>query len=360
MKKHSKKQVMGLDVGDSQSQVCVLDEASGEVVARRSIATAKEEMFSYFTTLRPSLIILEVGTHSPWLSRLLEDLGHEVIVANARELRLIYSSKHKNDRADAEKLARLGRVDKTLLHPVTHRSETQQADLAVIRAREALLKTRQQLVNHIRGVLKACGVKPPKVYPAGFHKKVLLCIPPNLEPALLPLVAALKSVQQQIRALDKRILELAKTHYPKTALLTQIKGVGSLIALTFVLTLADPNRFKTSRSVGAYLGLTPGQDQSGSRDPKQHITKQGDSLLRRYLIQGANTIVGPFGEDSDLRRFALERLEQRGKSARKSLLIAVARKLSILLHRLWTTGEVYEPLFSSQAKSQAQEVRLAA
>lgn len=345
MRKNSKK-VIGLDVGDIRSHICELDGQSGETIKRTKLSTEKAVLFKYFSELEKSLIILEVGTHSPWISRLLKSLGHEVIVSNARELRLIYGSKRKNDRVDAEKLARLGRLDKDLICEVKHRSAEKQADLTVVKARASLLKVRQQLVNQIRGVLKSFGIKPPKSYPAGFHKKILAYIPIELGPALLPLVKSLKAVVEQIKTLDKQIIRLCETNYPETKLLTNIRGVGKLIALTFVLTLADPTRFKSSRAVGAYLGLIPGQNQSGNANPKQSITKQGDQLLRRYLVQAANYIMGHFGEDCDLRRFALAKLET--TQNRKKVLIAISRKLAILMHFLWYTGTVYDPFYQSK------------
>lgn len=362
MKKNSKK-VIGIDVGDLKSHICELSEETATVVKRTKLDTEKATLFKYFSQLEKSLIILEVGTHSPWMSRLLGSLGHEVVVGNARELRLIYSSKRKNDRIDAEKLARLGRLDRNLICEVQHRSAEKQADLAVIKARAALLKLRQQLVNQIRGVLKSFGIKSPSSYPAGFHKKVLAHIPNNLAPALLPLVKSLKTIAEQIKGLDKQIIRLCEQKYPETELLTKIKGVGKLIALTFILTLADPHRFRSSRAVGAYLGLVPGQDQSGSQNPKQAITKQGDQLLRRYLVQAANYIMGHFGQDSDLRRYALAKLEQ--TQNRKKVLIALSRKLAVLMHHLWSTGSVYDPFYQPKPEqgkttNQSEELSMAA
>jgi len=359
MKKYSNELVVGLDVSDKKSEVCIMQKVDGEVTKRESIKTERETFFQYFSKLETSLIVLEVGTHSPWMSRLIKSLGHEVIVANARKISLIYGSKRKNDKADAEKLARLARVDRTLLHPVEHRDEQKQADINVIRSRAVLLKTRQQLINSVRARLKSFGIKPPQVYPAGFHKKVVAFIPETLKVALLPIIEILKGIHSQIKGLDKEIAKLAEQRYPETGLLTQVSGVGQLIALTYVLTLGDPKKFKKSRSVGPYLGLAPGQDQSGNHDPKQSITKEGDPYLRSLLVQSANYILGHFGPDCDLRRFAFDRLQhqkedlkKKGKDPNKvkvskQLKIAVARKLAVLLHHLWISAEVYDPFFNS-------------
>jgi transposase len=131
-------------------------------------------------------------------------------------------------------------------------------------------------------------------------------------------------------------------------LLKQVKGVGDLIALTYVLTLEDPRRFRKSREAGCFVGLQPGRRNSGQSQPQMHISKEGDRYLRTLLVQGAHYILGPFGEDSDLRRWGLKLAQRGGKNAKKRAVVAVARKLAVLLHRLWLGGEVYEPLRNSQ------------
>lgn len=149
---------------------------------------------------------------------------------------------------------------------------------------------------------------------------------------------------QRIGDYDAEIEEISKQHYPETKLLRQIKGVGGLIALTYRLTLDDPQRFGRSRDVGSYLGLQPRRRQSGASEPQLRISKEGDVYLRKLLVQGAHYILGRFGPDTDLRRWGLQLAQRGGKNAKKRACVAVARKLAVLLHRLWITGEVYEPL----------------
>jgi transposase len=170
---------------------------------------------------------------------------------------------------------------------------------------------------------------------------------PELQAALQPLLAALESVSQQIREYNQRIETLAQERYPQTALLKQGKGVGTLIALTFLLTLEDPHRFHQSRDLGCYVGLQPGRRNSGQRQPQMHISKEGDPYLRTLLVQGAQHILGPFGVDCDLRRWGLKLAERGGRSGKKSAIVGTARKLAVLLHHLWVSGEVYEPLHNS-------------
>ncbi len=265
-------------------------------------------------------------------------------MANARRLRLIAESASKSDRLDAETLARLGRLDPRLLAPITHRDADTQADLALIRARDALVRTRTLLVNHVRGAVKAVGGRLPACSTPSFPAKVAAHIPEALHDALAPVLETITALSRELRTYDERIDALAEARYPETALLRAVPGVGALTALCFVLTLEDPARFRSSRAVGSYLGLRPRQADSGRRTPQLRITKAGDPLLRRLLVGSAHYLLGPFGPDTDLRRWGLTLAARGGTNAKKRAVVAVARKLAVLLHRLWLTGAVYEPL----------------
>jgi transposase len=308
------------------------------------LRTTPETFKRRFASERPMRIAIEAGTHSPWVSRVLEECGHEVLVANARKLRLIYANKQKTDEIDAENLARLARVDPKLLYPLKHRGEDSQAHMALIRSRQALVGCRTQLVNHVRGAVKSFGGRLPKCPAVSFHKRAAEHIPEALWPALEPLLETIGSLTQRIRDYERKLEMLAKERYPETDLLRQVEGVGTLTALTFVLTLEDPYRFEKSRSVGAYLGLVPATDQSGDRNPQKRISKEGDEMLRKLLVGSSHYILGPFGSDSDLRHHGEKIASRGGKNSKKRAVVAVARKLSVLLHSLWLSGEVYEPL----------------
>jgi len=334
---------VGVDLGDKFSHICVLNSA-GQKIEESRLATTPEAVRQRFSGMPRARIALETGTHSRWFSKLLEECGHEVVVANAREASRLCRRESKTDRLDAEQLARFARVDPTILRPIVHRSDAKHADLAIIRARDTLVRSRTQLVNHVRGTLKAHGVRAKGCTTRSFEKKVVAVIPECLKPAMLPLLETLHGLSKRIAHYDRLIDRLCNDVYGETKLLQQIKGVGSLTSLAFVLTLGDPRRFKSSRRVGAYLGLRPKKRQSGDVDPELRITKMGDRYLRRILVTSAHYILGPFGEDSDLRRWGLELAGRGGKNAKKRAVVAVARKLAGLLHRLWVTGEVYEPL----------------
>ena len=337
---------IGLDLGDRSSHYCVLDE-SGKILTENKTATSPNAMEAVFGSMPRSRIALETGMHSPWVSRLLSKLGHEVIVAHARNVRLIGESRRKDDRLDAQTLARLARIDPQLLCPVKHRSAKAQADLTLIRARAGLVRARTALVNTARGLAKSYGERLRGCNVRNMNPEKAEALSPELRAALQPLLAALESLSEQIREYNERIEKLAQESYPQVGLLKQIKGVGTLIALTFLLTLEDPHRFRKSRDVGCYLGLQPGRRNSGQSQPQMHISKEGDPYLRTLLVQGAQHILGPFGVDCDLRRWGLRLAERGGKSGKKRAIIATARKLAVLLHHLWVSGEVYEPLHNS-------------
>jgi transposase len=342
----------GLDLGDKYSYLCFIDSQSGEVIEEGRLRTSPEAFLRRFGSERPMRIAIEAGTHSPWASRMLEGLGHEVLVANSRKLRLIYANRRKTDEVDAQNLARLARLDPRLLYPLKHRSEECQAHLAVIRSRQALVDCRTQLVNHVRGAVKSFGARLPKCPARSFHKRASEHIPEALRLALEPILEQIASLTERIRGYDRRLETICQEHYPETDLLRQVEGIGPLTALTFVLTLEDPHRFERSRSVGAYVGLVPARDQSGDRDPQKRISKEGDEMLRKLLVGSAHYILGPFGSDSDLRRHG-EKIASRGaKSAKKRAVVAVARKLCVLLHRLWVSGEVYDPLHNAHRRQE--------
>jgi len=330
--------IAGIDLGDRYSHLCLLDAENGEVLEEGRIATNREAFERRFSGAEPMRVAIEAGTHSPWVSRTLEDHGHEVLVANARKVRLIYGEGHKTDKVDAEKLARLARLDPKLLSPIKHRGESSQCHLALVHSRDALVGTRTKLVNHVRGTVKAFGARLPKCTAQSFHNKVAEHLPRELAPALRPVLETIASLSERIREYDRKLEEVADELYPETKLMRQIHGVGALTALAFVLTLEDPSRFAKSRQVGPYLGLVPATDQSGKSDPQKHISKHGSELTRKLLVNCAHYVLGPFGEDSDLRRHG-EKIAGRGrKNAKKRAVVAVARKLSVLLHRLMGHG----------------------
>jgi transposase len=350
---------IGLDLGDKNSHVVILD-SDGGLIEESRLPTTHTSFERKFSSLPRSRIAMEVGGHSRWASHLLKELGHEVLVANARKLRAIYSNPRKDDRTDAETLARLARLDPALLSPIHHRSPQAQADLAVLRSRDAVVRSRSLLINHVRSIVKSCGARLPSCSADSFAHKVAAEIPEALRPALEPILETIAGLTRQIRSYGRTIEGLCSERYPETEQLRDISGVGPLTALAFVLTLENPSRFRRSREVGPAVGLVPRTDQSGDRDPQLRITKTGDAFLRRLLVGSAQYMLGPFGPDCDLRRWGLRLAERGGRNAKKRAVVAVARKLAILLHHLWKTGEIYDPFHQSDTNAQGHLAALAA
>lgn len=341
---------LGLDLGDRTTQWCLVGDRG--VVKEGSVLTdaaSLKKACEIAMSRGAERVVMEVGTHSPWVSRALASLGIEVVVADPYAVKLIWSAGRKSDRRDAQVLARLGRADIELLHPVQHRGAQAQADLSLLRSRAQLVEVRTCLVNHVRGSCKSLGVRLPKCSTESFHTMVAGSIPAELKKAQGAVLESIAQLSSKIKELEVEIHRMCKERYPETERLMQVTGVGPITALTFVLTVEQPTRIVQTRNVGAYFGLVPGCSQSGNRDPELHITKRGDEDMRRLLVSCAQYILGPFGPDTDLRRFG-ERLQAKGgKAAKRRAVVAVARKLAILLLSLWRSGQTYKPLKNSPA-----------
>ncbi len=333
---------VGLDLGDRTSRTYEVD-ARGQRRREATVPTTPQGLTRYFAGRERCRVVLEVGTHSPWVSRRLEQWGHEVIVANPSALYGARRRRQRNDRLDAEFLARQGRADVQLLHPIRHRGAAAQQDLALLRARDQLVQARTKLINHVRGAVKAQGYRLPRCSAEAFPARAAGGLPPALEPSLRPLLAVITELTRQIGGYDAAVAAAVRTRHPEAARLQQPAGVGPLTALAFVLLVDDPHRFARSREVGAYFGLVPRLDESGSATPQLRISKAGDALGRRLLVSAAHYILGPFGPPCDLRRYGEALAQRGGKNAKKRAVVAVARKLAVLLHHLWVSEDQYEP-----------------
>lgn len=338
---------IGIDLGDVKHAVCVLDR-DGEIVDQRTITNHRESLRRLSKKYPDARVVMEVGSHSPWVSRFMKGLGHEVLVANARKMRAIYTNERKSDELDAMMLARIGRMDPKLLHPIQHGSEQAQRDLLQVKLRDNLVRQRVDIISSVRFTLKSLGVALPSPNTACFAKRArtLLC---NQDESLLamiePSLQIVDLLTQKIREIEKRIVQLGMERYPVTQRLQKITGVGAITSLAFVLTVGDPQRFARRRDVGAYLGLVPRRDQSGGLDKQLRISKAGDAYVRRLLVSAAQYILGPFGPDSDLKRHGLQLAERGGRAAKKKAVVAIARKLAVLMLALWSeTGADYQPL----------------
>jgi transposase len=316
---------VGIDLGDRKSNYCFID-AEGSIFAEGTLAATQAGMDELFSAIPKCRIAIEVGTHSPWICALLKSHGHEVIVANPRKMESIHKNKRKNDKVDARILARLVRADPELLYPIQHRGDQARQDLVLLRAREGLIAARTKLINCVRGQVKSVGGRLPSCSSESFHYTVVEKLPDSIKESLLPLVVQIGEMSQRIRTFDAQIIRMSEQKYPETECLRQVRGVGPITSLTYVLMLEKPERFDKSRDVGSYLGLVPRQDESGGISKQLRITKTGDRMLRQLLISSGQYILGLFGEDCDLRRFGLKLTERGGRNAKKRAVVAVSNR----------------------------------
>jgi transposase len=343
-------ETLGIDLGDRRSSYCLVA-ASGETLDEGSVTTTRESLSALFQAKGACRVVLEACGHVHWIARLASELGHEVVVANPREVRLISQSGRKNDRNDARTLARLGRADVELLRPVKLRGEDCRASRSILHARDLLVRTRTKLVNFVRGQVKTFGGRVPGCSTSAFRNKAVGHVPEPIRSVVTPMLEVLEQLEKQIRDFDREIERLCEEQHPETGVLRQMKGVGPVLALAYVATIESPARFASSRTVGNYVGLAPAQYASGAKTPELRISKRGDGFLRRLLVNAAAYILGPFGEDSDLRRYG-GRIASSGSQRDKARArIAVARKLACLLHHLWRTGSVWDPNYAASTAS---------
>ena len=338
---------IGMDLGDQKNVVVAMDE-TGKEIETKTIRNTELSLRKFFSRYCDATVAIEAETHSPWISRLLKEIGCTVYVGNPRKLRIIWDSNDKSDLRDARILAMVWRVEPRLLWPIKHRDRQAYADLGIIKARDTLVQNRVRMINHIRGVTKTSGCRIPKCSTPSFSKRAPDYIPKELRGPLDPLIVTIDHLTRQIKEMDRQINKLCKK-YSETEKLLQIPGVGPITALAFVLTIEDPHRFTKSRQVGAFLGLTPKRDQSGKCDKQLRISKAGNTYLKSLLVSCGHYIIGPFGPECDLRKFGLSIVLRGGKNAKKRAAVALARKLAVLLHRLWISDQKYNCFYSAVA-----------
>lgn len=337
---------IGLDVSDRFTQCHVMGKG-GAVLREMRVPSLGPALLESLSPWPGARIALEAGTHSGWMTRLLREAGFAVVVADSRQLPLIYANVRKSDRNDARSLAQVLRLDERLLGNAHVRGAQAQADLSLVKARDALVRARTSLISTVRGIFKSLGHRAPAATACTFAAKTREALPEILAPCLTGVLESIQHLTEQIKDFDKKLELLCQKRYPHTELLRSIPGIGPVTALTYALVIEDPSRFSNSRDVGAYLGLTSRRDQSGERDPQLPITKAGNALLRRLLVQAAHYVLGPFGPPSHLRDWGLAKAGE-SKRAKRKAIVALARKLAVLMHSLWVNGACYEPYYATQ------------
>lgn len=351
MKTKQPKTIIGVDLGDKKHHVCITDK-DGNIIEETTVTNTKKQLAKLASEHRGALFAIEVGMHSPWVSRLIEANACSCLVANARKLRAIYLNDRKCDQLDARMLAKLARVDPELLSPIRHGSEQRQLHRLSITLRDSLVRQRVNIITTVRFSFKSLGIRLPSCSTPYFSKYCRRELEDSpLRQVVETCLEALDVLNAQIKELDKRIVETAAEHYPQTKLLEQIPGVGPITSLSFALAIGEPERFKDPRDVGAYLGLVPKRDQSGQSDKQLSISKAGNRDVRRLLVQCAQYILGHFGPDCDLRRHGLALAAKGGKAAKRKAVIAIARKLAVLMLVLWKNGQPYQALRKTEAQA---------
>jgi len=341
---------VGIDLGDRVAHACAV--RGGEVIERFSFKMSLDDVVNAFVDRDRCTVALEAGAQCAWVTEALQDLGFEVVVANPRKLKAISTNTRKNDRNDAEMLARLVAVDRSLLSPVTLRDPAQQRALNLLGTRHALVEQRTAAINRIRSCCKSVGLRLQSTAPTALAK-LQSDIPAPLRDCLAPLFALVSFVNGQIHDLDTQLQDIAERDYPVTQRLQTVKGVGPVTSLAFVLVLGQFERFPSGRHAAAYLGLVPRQDQSGAIDRQLGISKTGNTYLRQLLTQCAHSILGANGQDSELRRWGLAIAERGGKNAKKRAVVATARKLAVLLYCMWKHGTTWNPEHNAAARPPA-------
>ena len=346
---------IGIDVSDRTSKICVMGKESGgrrTIIEEATVKTTRDGFRAFLEGRDRSVpVTFETGTHARWMRREIEGMGFRVFVANPAKLPAITASATKIDRNDARELARLTLADPELLHPVRLRDETCQRMLQLLAARDALVATRTKLVNMMRGFAKARGMRLPECSAGRLHEADRSEWPADFESLTFPLRGVLETVALKIRAYDQLIRDLSRSEpfRAKAERVREVYGVGEVIAAAFVAVVGwDVSRFSRARDVGAYLGLVPRQDQSGSIDRQLHVTKAGSQFVRRLLVEGANTVLKSNAMDTDLKARGLRICLRGGKIAKAKAKVAVARGLAVTMAALlMKPGDRYVPLSES-------------
>lgn len=349
---------IGIDLGDKKHHVCITD-THGAILKECIIPNDRAALKKLCEEYPKAAVAIEVGTHSPWISRFLISHDMNVTVANARKLRAIYQNDRKCDQLDARMLAKLLRADRDLLSPIQHGTAQAQKDLIAIKIRDSLVRQRVHIIATIRGVIKSLGLRIPSSSSEAFHHRAetFLTEHPELAEAIIPALQSIQSLTDQIKHYEKTIQQSARAHHPQAIALQKIPSIGPITSMVFVLSIEDPHRFKDPRDIGAYLGLVPRRDQSGGTDKQLPISKAGNKYLRSLLTQCAQYLLGRFGPDCAIRQYGLNLAARGGKAAKKKAITAVARKLAVMMIALWQKGGDYQPFPATTNREQPNPTR---
>lgn len=342
---------IGMDLGNKVHKIIGLNE-HGKEVLRCEVENTKAAVEAFFKEHADATIAMETGTCCRWVSKLARLHCHDAIVGNARKLRAIWQSKQKNDWNDAHMIAALARASRELFHPVMLRDDEHHDLYQLIQLRDISVRQRTQTINAIRGMCKAAGDFVRKCDAQGLFRH-LEYIPETQAWKFRPLIERLGAIAENIQQYDWLIQDYADAHFKtQVALLRTIPGVGLITSCMFVALIQDPKNFGNPRDAGCYFGLTAGQDQSGDKDAPMHVTKAGNTQMRKLLVTAANYILRDSSPDSAIKRYGQRICARGGKIARRKAKIAIARKLSVVMMSMLQSGESYrDERVSNEPKS---------
>jgi transposase len=324
---------VGLDVSLKQTSICMVNQMGS--VVREGVVDSDPEAIAAFVKSQASGVVrigLETGPTATWLWTELKRLGLPVICIDARHAKAVLKMQiNKNDRNDAAGIARI--MQTGWFKEVRVKALDSHAVKALLASRALLVKIKRDLENQVRGLLKNLGlvIGRAKFNVFAVRAEELILGRPELTAAVAPLLMARKAIEQQIAVLDCKVHKLARQDAQVRRFMT-VPGVGPITALCFKATIDDPTRFKRSRSVGAYIGLTTRRHASGEVDWSGRISKCGDAMLRMYLFEAAGVLLTRVPKWSVLKAWGIKLAKRNGLRKAK---VAVARKLSVILHRMW-------------------------
>lgn len=328
----------GIDLASKASAVCIENE-TGRIVAEFEMPTDEDGFRTRLGDLEPMHCVLEASPLAEWAARVLESLGHSVVVIDARKAKAVIRTKRKTDQLDARNLAKMAR---TGWYTAVHRkSASARLMRTLLKARQGLVEVANAQRSRILGLLRAHGIKVTGARGDAFESRVLEAVrarEPELEVILQPLLGLRSQARAEAEVLAQRLKELSQ-HVPVCRQLMSVPGVGPIVAATYVATIDDPHRFEHSDQVADYVGLVPSVYQSGETEYRGRITKEGDALLRWLLVEAANVLLTRVKRACALQNWGRRLLAKKGLAKAR---VAVARKLSVLLHRLWVSGEEFD------------------
>ena len=349
------RRIIGLDLGDKSMCFRVVD-GEGRVLEEGASTTSSTEIAVFAKRHPGAEVLMEAGGNSPWVQREFCKQGLKAVVTKADIL--CGRRRRKNDPTDAAELAELMRMNSNRIVEVEHKPEDVAVDFVLLKARDTLVKSRTAAINFVRGELKTFGVRIQPMDADCFGRRAAPHVPAELRRALKPMIDEIVGLTARIKSYEKNIKKAVATTYPQAKrFVDEVYGVSDVVALAFVLTIFNPERFRRARDVGPYLGLEPKERSSGTIKPQLGVSKAGNPFMRKLLVQSAHFLLGGFAvneeRSGDLREWGMSLKRRGGKAAKKRAAVAVARKLAVAMLASWKSETPWDPRYASKRKKTA-------